>query len=104
MFKSLNQELCYGLSLAALNVFARVEGLKDVLIDCLVGQQDKVRTEAYRDAMMANTELLQDRRVLDLGCGTGILSMFAAKAGASVTAVDMSEVIYYAMAIVRLVF
>ena len=40
--------------------------------------------------------------VLDVGCGTGILSMFAAKAGAShVIGIDQSEIIYQAMDIVR---
>lgn len=40
--------------------------------------------------------------VLDVGCGTGILSMFAARSGArKVIAVDQSEVIYHAMDIVR---
>lgn len=40
--------------------------------------------------------------VLDVGCGTGILSMFAARAGAKkVIAVDQSEIIYQAMDIVR---
>ncbi|XP_018410260.1 PREDICTED: protein arginine N-methyltransferase 3 [Nanorana parkeri] len=41
--------------------------------------------------------------VLDVGCGTGILSMFAAKAGAKkVIGVDQSEILYQAMDIVRL--
>ncbi|MPC20295.1 protein arginine N-methyltransferase 1-like [Portunus trituberculatus] len=62
---------------------------------------DRVRTEAYRDAILGNTELLKGKRVLDLGCGTGILSLFSAKAGATVTAVDMSDVIYQAMEIAR---
>lgn len=40
-----------------------------------------------------------------MGCGTGILSMFAARAGAKkVFAVDQSEIIYQAMDIVRLGF
>ncbi len=40
--------------------------------------------------------------VLDVGCGTGILSMFAARSGAKkVIAVDQSEIIYQAMDIVR---
>jgi tRNA1(Val) A37 N6-methylase TrmN6 len=41
--------------------------------------------------------------VLDLGCGTGILSMFCADLGnaAAVVGVDMSETIHFAMDIVR---
>ena len=41
-----------------------------------------MRTEAYRDALERNPGLLDNARVLDVGCGTGILSMFAARAGA----------------------
>ncbi|ROT82522.1 putative protein arginine N-methyltransferase 3, partial [Penaeus vannamei] len=63
--------------------------------------QDRVRTESYRDAILKNAPLFKDKRVLDLGCGTSILSMFSAKAGANVTGVDMSDVIYKAMDIVK---
>ncbi|GLD51168.1 protein arginine N-methyltransferase 3, partial [Lates japonicus] len=63
---------------------------------------DKVRTESYRDFMYRNPEVFRDKVVLDVGCGTGILSMFAARAGAKkVIAVDQSEIIYQAMDIVR---
>ncbi|XP_070818175.1 protein arginine N-methyltransferase 3 [Chaetodon trifascialis] len=64
--------------------------------------KDKVRTESYRDFMYGNPEVFRDKVVLDVGCGTGILSMFAARSGAKkVIAVDQSEIIYQAMDIVR---
>ena len=44
--------------------------------------KDTVRTDAYRDFIYGNKELFKDKVVLDVGCGTGVLSMFAAKAGA----------------------
>ncbi|XP_071345586.1 protein arginine N-methyltransferase 3 [Trachinotus anak] len=64
--------------------------------------KDKVRTESYRNFMYRNPEVFRDKVVLDVGCGTGILSMFAARSGAKkVIAVDQSEIIYQAMDIVR---
>ena len=44
--------------------------------------KDEVRTLSYRSAIYNNKHLFKDKIVLDVGCGTGILSMFAAKAGA----------------------
>ena len=41
-----------------------------------------MRTLAYRDAILRNKHLFKDKIVLDVGCGTGILSIFAAQAGA----------------------
>ncbi|KAL6548558.1 Protein arginine N-methyltransferase 3 [Orobanche gracilis] len=53
---------------------------------------DKVRTDAYRKAISENPSLLRNAVVMDVGCGTGILSLFAAQAGASrVLAVEASE-------------
>ncbi|CAE7513706.1 PRMT11 [Symbiodinium pilosum] len=41
--------------------------------------EDSVRTEAFRKAIF---ETCKDKIVLEVGCGTGILSVFAAQAGA----------------------
>ena len=64
--------------------------------------QDKVRTESYKNAILKNSGFFKNKVVLDIGCGTGILSMFAAKAGAKkVVGVEMSDIIYQAIDIVR---
>lgn len=56
--------------------------------------KDTVRTETYRDFIYDNKQLFKGKVVLDVGCGTGILSMFCAKAGAAlVIAVDNSDII-----------
>jgi protein arginine N-methyltransferase 1 len=39
--------------------------------------KDDVRTRSYRDAIYQNRHLFKDKVVLDVGCGTSILSMCA---------------------------
>ena len=64
--------------------------------------KDHVRTESYRDAILRNAPAFAGKVVLDVGCGTGILSMFAARAGArKVYAVDNSDIVVLAKEIVR---
>ena len=66
--------------------------------------RDTVRTAAYEEAILSNADsLFRDKVVLDIGCGTGVLSLFCAKAGAKeVIAVDNSDIIKQAREIVEL--
>jgi len=64
--------------------------------------KDEIRTLTYRNSMWHNKHLFKGKIVLDVGCGTGILSMFAAKAGAAkVIGIDMSSIVEQAKKIVE---
>uniref|UniRef100_A0AC35UG39 Protein arginine N-methyltransferase 1 n=1 Tax=Rhabditophanes sp. KR3021 TaxID=114890 RepID=A0AC35UG39_9BILA len=55
--------------------------------------KDEVRTKTYRDSIYQNKHLFKGKVVMDVGSGTGILSMFAAKAGAKkVFAIEYSGI------------
>lgn len=67
------------------------------LLDCCICSISphpwmQARTEAYRKALEQNPSLIKGKKVIDVGCGTGILSLFACRAGAShVFSIEGSE-------------
>jgi len=64
--------------------------------------KDKIRTIAYMNAITKNPHLFKDKIVLDVGSGTGILSMFAAKAGAKhVYAVEYANIADFSKKIIE---
>ena len=64
---------------------------------------DIARTSAYQRAIMNCAHLIKDKIVLDVGAGSGILSIFAAKAGAKhVYALECSSICGLAREIVQL--
>jgi type I protein arginine methyltransferase len=64
--------------------------------------RDAARTNAYADALLKNADFVKGKVVLDVGCGTGILCLLAAKAGAKkVIGVDMSSIIERSRKVVK---
>ncbi|XP_031252363.1 probable protein arginine N-methyltransferase 1.2 [Pistacia vera] len=64
--------------------------------------KDVVRTKTYQNVIYQNKFLFKDKVVLDVGAGTGILSLFCAKAGAAhVYAVECSQMAVTAKQIVE---
>ncbi|CAD6225213.1 unnamed protein product [Miscanthus lutarioriparius] len=64
--------------------------------------KDVVRTKTYQNVISQNSFLIKDKVVLDVGAGTGILSLFCAKAGAKhVYAIECSQMADMAKEIVK---
>eukprot|EP00252_Welwitschia_mirabilis_P013038 TRINITY_DN2882_c0_g1_i1.p1 TRINITY_DN2882_c0_g1~~TRINITY_DN2882_c0_g1_i1.p1 ORF type:complete len:378 (+),score=61.45 TRINITY_DN2882_c0_g1_i1:159-1292(+) len=64
--------------------------------------KDTVRTKTYQNVIYRNSFLFKDKIVLDVGAGTGILSLFCAKGGAKhVYAIECSEMAEMAKEIVK---
>jgi protein arginine N-methyltransferase 1 len=63
--------------------------------------KDEVRMKTYSQAILSSKHLFQGKTVLDVGCGTGILCMFAARAGAKkVIGVEMATIHHQAKKII----
>ncbi|CAH1241806.1 PRMT1 [Branchiostoma lanceolatum] len=64
--------------------------------------EDKTRTVFYKNTILKNKDLFEGKIVLDISCGLGMMSLFAAKAGArKVIGVEQSAVADQAMDIVK---
>jgi len=64
--------------------------------------KDVTRTRAYQRAIEENPKDFKDKIVMDIGCGTGILSIFAARAGAKhVYAIENAEIALFAEEIIK---
>ena len=59
--------------------------------------EDQARTDTYLKAIKQDPSFIKDKVVCDVGCGSGILSMFCAQAGAKkVYAIDASKIVHLA--------
>mmetsp|Transcript_30846 Transcript_30846/g.68314 ORF Transcript_30846/g.68314 Transcript_30846/m.68314 type:complete len:345 (+) Transcript_30846:155-1189(+) len=64
--------------------------------------KDSVRTKTYMNSILNNAYAFKDKIVLDIGCGTGILSLFCSKAGAKhVYGIECSAIADQAQQIVK---
>lgn len=64
--------------------------------------QDYIRTSTYQRAIFENYSDFQGKVVLDVGAGSGILSFFAAHAGASkVYAIEASSMAQHAKTLIK---
>uniref|UniRef100_A0A3P8VNL8 Protein arginine N-methyltransferase 2 n=1 Tax=Cynoglossus semilaevis TaxID=244447 RepID=A0A3P8VNL8_CYNSE len=64
---------------------------------------DRSRTEAYRQVIISNSASLKDKVMMDLGCGTGIISLFCAQLAqpSMVYAVEASSMAEYTKKLVK---
>ncbi|CAN0909002.1 Probable protein arginine N-methyltransferase 6 [Linum grandiflorum] len=90
-----NAAPCTDFDMAYFNSYAHV-GIHEEMI------KDRVRTDTYRSAILQHQSHIEGKVVLDVGCGTGILAIFCAQAGAKrVYAVDASDIAVQAREVVK---
>lgn len=86
---------CTGFDMAYFHSYSHL-GIHEEMI------KDRVRTETYRAAISQHQNSIAGKVVVDVGCGTGILSIFCALAGAKrVYAVDASDIAVQANEVVK---
>lgn len=72
-------------------ILAQFSGIHEEML------KDTVRTKTYMRAIKSNPQLFRGKIVLDIGAGTGILSLFAAQAGARhVYAIECADIARHA--------
>ena len=77
------------------NYYAKLANQQNML-------EDAVRTPKYREAIVGNPSNFAGKVVMDVGCGSGILSLFAAQAGAKkVYACEASEAALIARKLIK---
>ncbi|KAK4263452.1 hypothetical protein QN277_028853 [Acacia crassicarpa] len=90
-----NRPPCTDFDMAYFHSYAHV-GIHEEMI------KDRERTEAYRKAITQFKDYIAGKVVVDVGCGTGILSIFCAKVGAKrVYAIDASDIALQANEVVK---
>ncbi|CAH9071063.1 unnamed protein product [Cuscuta europaea] len=86
---------CTDFDKAYFHSYAHVGIHEEMIKDC-------ARTEGYRNAIFQHQSYITGKVVVDVGCGTGILSIFCAQAGARrVYAVDASDIAVQANEVVK---
>lgn len=90
-----DEKMCLGADTGYFGSYSHLD-IHEVMLN------DKHRTNSYAAAIAENADFIKDKIVLDVGCGSGILSMLAARAGAKlVIGIDVSDIVGKTRIVVR---